>query len=112
MHAEDQREADEAKVMMERARASKGPVIVTQNGQMLYDTDELGISGMRSFDFLSENTRSRLPGDDGGDEEDAFVEDVVAEYPPGSNRNSTAFNEYKGYAATLAKLSEADPDMH
>ena len=111
MNAEDQRESDEAKVMMEQNRASKGPVIVTQNGQLLYNTDELGVTGMRSFDFLSENTCSRLPDDDEGDDEDAFAEEVVTEYTSGSTGNSTPFNEYKAFSTELAKLTEADPDM-
>ena len=111
-NAADQQESQQAKDMMTSVYNSKGPVIVTQDGELLYDTDELGVSGMRSFDFLSENTRSRLPADDEGDDIDAFTEDDSAEQASWGLGHTTGFNEYKGFAADFAKYTEADPAMH
>ena len=67
---------------------------------------------MRSFDFLSENTRSRLPVDDEGDDIDAFTEDVFAERASRGLGNTTAYNEYKAFGAEFSKYTEADPAMH
>ena len=112
MNAADHQESQQAKDMMKRVYESNGPVLVTQDGELLYDTDDLGDSGLRSFDFLSENIRSRLPVDDECDDIGACTEDVSNERASGVLGNTTAYIEYKAFAAEFSKYTDADPAMH
>ena len=67
---------------------------------------------MRSFDFLSENTRARLPEDDAVDEDHNPVEGEFDECTDSFVGNTTAYNEFKDMAAILSGFVEANPVMY
>ena len=92
--------------------SSKGPVIVTQNKDFVFDTSELEITGMQAFDFLSENTRGRLSADGDIDEDHTVVEDEIDEHTDLSAGNTTAYNEFEDVAGTSARFVDADPVMY
>ena len=117
-NADNQEEHHAAIAMMNSVYSSDGPVVVTQKGDLIFNTNEFGVQdGWRSFDFVSGNIRQRLQ-DQVFCDVDAFDEDTNERQQSNdnvsqvSNPSTVAYNDIKAGGAVVAGYVHADNSMY